>query len=149
VEINKSQKRLFIILGIVILYLVYDVISNFDSYTSFYGEKKSAPVITAVKKDSIVTAVKEKEIDYLADWGKDPFYMVITSGPKRNVKRNYKPKLQLYAISYKGDQSAALINDNFLKVGALVEGYRLQKIEKNQVTLSDGKNTIKLKLVNY
>jgi len=65
------------------------------------------------------------------------------------VQRTYTPKLDLYAISYKGDQSAALINDNFLKVGDMVAGYKLQKIEKNQVTLSDGKRTIRLKLVNY
>ena len=148
-EITKSQKRLFILLGILICYLIYDVIANWETYSKFYSGEKAKPVQAAVKKDSTKIVSEQKEVDYLADWGKDPFYMVITSGPKRNVKRTYTPKLDLYAISYKGDQSAALINDNFLKVGDMVAGYKLKKIEKNQVTLSDGKRTIRLKLVNY
>ncbi len=149
-EITKSQKRLFILLGILIVYLIYDLITNMESYTKFYSGDKAKPAEVAAKKDSTKEVENQREIDYLAEWGKDPFYLSFTAGPKkRSIKKDYTPSLQLYAISYKGDQSAALINDKFLKVGAIVEGFVLQKIEKNQVTLSDGKKTIKLKLVNY
>jgi len=150
VEITKSQKRLFILLGIIVLYGIYDIIANYDTYSSFYTSDKPKAAVTAAKKDTVKTAVVQNEIEYTAGWGKDPFYKVIVQRTaKKKVKRNFAPKLQLYAISYKGAQSAALINDNFLKVGAMVSGFRLQKIEKNRVTLSDGKKTITLKLVNY
>jgi len=40
-QITKSQKRLFILLGLVLVYAVYDISSNFDTYSGFYSDKKT------------------------------------------------------------------------------------------------------------
>lgn len=149
-EITKSQKRLFIFLGIVLAYGVFDFFSNMDTYMSFYTAKEEEPILTVTQEDSSKNVLEEKEVEYLADWGQDPFHIsmvVAKAGVK--AKNKYIPKLKLYAISYKGAESAALINDKFLKVGGMIAGYHLIHIKKNEVTLSDGKKTLKLKLVKY
>lgn len=149
-EITKSQKRLFIILGIVLAYAIYDFISNSDTYFKFYsGNKKEKTALTS-PKDSTVKIQKKTNLTYKEKWGEDPFYIAeVIKLKKARKKREYRPKLQLYAISYKGDQSAALINDKFLKVGDLIEGFYLKRIEKNKVILSNGKKKIILTLVKY
>lgn len=149
-EITKSQKRLFIILGIVLCYAVYEFIGNSDVYFNFYSEDEKKPALVSTSEDSTHKVQPKVEHTYLAGWGKDPFYIPqVLKFKKAKKKKDYTPTLQLYAISYKGTQSAALINDKFLKVGAMIEGFHLKKIEKNRVTLSDGKRTIKLILVKY
>lgn len=149
-EITKSQKRLFIILGLVLLYAIFDFISNKDTYSKFYSGEEKKAVNVASLKDSTVKIQNKTNKSYLTEWGEDPFYIPeIMKITKRRRHKIYTPKLQLFAISYKGDQSAALINDKFLRAGDLIEGFYLKKIEKNRVLLSDGKKTIILTLVKY
>ena len=71
-EITKSQKRLFILLGIIVLYGIYDIIVNYDTYSSFYSSDKPKTAVTAAKKDTVKAAVVQNKIEYTAGWGKDP-----------------------------------------------------------------------------
>ena len=150
-EITKSQKRLFALLGIVLAYAIFDFFTNLDTYMGFYsGKEEEAPILTVTREDSVKNIHKEKAVRYFAGWGDDPFHipLVITKAAVK-IKKEYRPTLKLYAISYKGAESATLINDKFLRVGGMIAGYRLTDISKNEVTLSDGRKTIKLELVKY
>ena len=150
-EITKSQKRLFIILGIVLLYAVIDFINNKDTYLGFYGDQSTAKAVVATQKNTNQnSAPQEKASEYLAGWGKDPFYISPINKIRKRIKKQLtKPRLQLFAISYKGEQSAALINDKILHIGDLIAGYHVKNIKKNLVLLSDGKKTLELKLPTY
>lgn len=152
-EINKSQKRLFILLGLVLIYFVYDIISDWDTYAGFYTGKKTVTVQKAEEKKAENMPEEEVEQDrpYLAKWGRNPFYQkvqvkkaaVVTRKKKRSVRLN------LYAISIKDNNSVALINDRIVKIGDMIGGYTLKKINKKSVLLTDGAKAITLKLDTY
>ncbi len=151
-ELTKSQKRLLILLGFVLIYFVYDVVSNWDTYAGFYSGKKTVVRNKNNEKDKNKTAEQPEQNrqKYLEKWGRNPFYKKVER--KKTVKRSVqkrKIKLFLYAVSMKDNNSVALINDKVVKIGDIISGYTLQKIEKKQVTLSDGKNKIVLKLDTY
>ena len=139
-EINKSQKRLFIILGIVVAYGIWDFVSNMDTYANFYGGK--AETLTADQQQDQQTAelaIKKKySAEYLEKWGRDPFYKKVQKKVKKVVTRKPKIRLNLYAISEKENNSVALINDKIVKIGDMIGGYTLTRIGKKDVTLKDG-----------
>ncbi len=151
-ELTKSQKRLLIFLSLVLIYFVYDIITDWDTYAGFYGGKKKT-VQTQKKKNKNLpekASVKTREQSYLAGWGRNPFYEKPT--PKKVVSKKTKKKrinLHLYAVSMKDNNSVALINDRVVKIGDMISGFTLEKIEKKQVRLSDGKKTVVLKLDTY
>ena len=151
-EITKSQKRLLILLGLVLIYFVYDVATNWDTYAGFYSGKKTVvrKKDNGKDKNKTVQTEEQNKQKYLEKWGRNPFYKKVER--KKTVKRSVqkrKIKLFLYAVSMKDNNSVALINDKVVKVGDMISGYTLQKIEKKQVVLSDGKNKLVLKLDTY
>ncbi len=151
-ELTKSQKRLLIFLGLVLIYFVYDIITDWDTYAGFYsGQKKT--VQQQKKENQNVpekARIKVQNRAYLAGWGNNPFYE--KPKPKKAVSKKVKKRrinLHLYAVSMKDNNSVALINDKVVKIGDMISGFTLEKIEKKQVRLSDGKKTVVLKLDTY
>lgn len=148
-SLTKGQKRLLIVMAVVLAYGIFDVITNKDSYFSYYSTKKKDPKINQtnvvnpntpdVKKSSIRNA------KYLQTWGEDPFYNQRfvrrqSSGP---VIIQSEVQLNLKAISYSGTNSVVMINDRVLMAGDVIEGFKVVKIEPSRVTLSkDGENKI-------
>lgn len=151
-EINKSQKRMFILLGLVLIYFVYDIISDWETYSGFYTGKKTVTEQKAELKSVKATPEIEAEKDhsYLATWGRNPFYKKVEVRRTAKVtKRKRALKLNLYAISIKDNNSVALINDRIVKIGDMIAGYTLKKINKKSVVLTDGAKAITLKLDTY
>ncbi len=148
-EITKSQKRLFIILGIVVAYGIWDFISNMDTYTSFYSGKPKAASVTQQQSDqddAELAAQKKQSTGYLEKWGRDPFHKKVKKKVQKAVASKPKVRLTLYAISEKENNSVALINDKIVKIGDMIGGYTLIRIGKKDVSLKDGSKTITLKL---
>jgi len=151
-QITKSQKRLFILLGLVLVYAVYDISSNFDTYSGFYSDKKTEIQNNSqtAKIDSAKVIAEYTRKQYLEKWGRNPFYKKVEKKRvARIVKKQRKAKLILYAISIKDNNSVALINDKMVKIGDMIEGYTLKKIEKKKIILSDGTRNITLTLDAY
>ena len=151
-EITKSQKRLFIILGLVIIYFIYDIVSDWETYAGFYSGEKVA--VQQVDNKSQIKAEqnlkKEQDKQYLEKWGRNPFYKKIEKKKAvRVVKKTKTVNFKLHAVSMKDNNSVALINDKIVKIGDMISGYTLKKINKKQVILSDGQKTITLKLDTY
>jgi hypothetical protein len=141
-SLTKGQKRLLVVLAIVVAYGIFDVISNKDSYFGYYGgnkkEKKIKPANVVDVNIPEIKKVSNRNAKYLRTWGDDPFYN------QRFVRRKIshvpvqtKVQLNLKAISY-GENSVVMINDRVLMVGDVIEGYQIKKIEPGRVLLSKG-----------
>lgn len=141
-EINKSQKRLLILLGAVLLFAIYDFISNYETYTGFYsGNTEAKKVKKAEENQPAKNITRNIDRKFLNHWGRDPFFVVEKRTVRAARKVSKKPDLILQAISYQGSNTVALINDNIVQVGEMVAGYRVLKIDKNKVTLKNDSET--------
>ncbi len=150
VQLTKSQKILFILLGVVLAYAIFDFVTHKNTYVSFYSGQKDEAVGSAQSQQNTT----QKQIDPLqskvfAEWGSDPFLRKAEiKAQKRWKKKRARVKLKLKAISYRSDGSVALINDRIVKQGDVISGYRVIAIGTHSVTLSNGKRRIMLKLTN-
>lgn len=137
-KLTKSQKRLFIILGIVIAYAMFDFVSNREQYNKVYlsetNAKTSLIISPSIVKSSTIKAVPNKQ--HFA-WKRDPF---IRPGRKETVKRERiarpEVRLKLNAITYAADNSFVMINDIILMEGETIAGYRVEQIYKDKVKLT-------------
>ena len=148
-EVTKSQKRLFIVLGIVVAYAAYDFLSNKDDYDKMYAGKKEVVVKTNPNDKLQIIAMQQtrqiKDIDM--NFKRDPFYRDDIDKKIIKYKRHSKPKastLKLQAITYADANSFVMINDLILAEGEIVEGYRIEQIEKTRVRLSKNGKSIYL-----
>ncbi len=137
-KVNKSQKRLFIILGVVVAYAAYDFISNRSDYEVYSGGGKT--VVVKPSKNVILKAnvqkAQVKDLDF--KWKKDPFYRDDIPKKILKKKRRIKPKerpLRLQAITFSDQNSFVMINDLILSEGEYVQGYMVKKIERTRVKL--------------
>ena len=146
-KINKSQKRLLIILGIILVCTILDIIINPENYTYYFGgEGEEQPFV----EDSSFTVNVETKIEktsYNKNWNKDPFSPAVTVYRRSvSTKAGSLWQLHLKAISYGGKKSAAIINGNILKIGDKILGYRIEQIKPDTVIVSRGKSKFKLTL---
>ncbi|GAB4333806.1 MAG: hypothetical protein Kow0037_12160 [Calditrichia bacterium] len=140
-QLTKSQKRLLVVLAVVLAYAVFDITTNWDSYTGVYkgkrnkGKSKSSKIITPKK------IIKDSSFVYNKDWGKDPFYVKVKTSKKNKTLPKKRVPLKLIAVSSDGNTSVAMINDKILQVGESIAGYTVAKIEPTRVILKKGKDT--------
>ena len=139
-SLTKGQKRLLVVLAIVLAYGIFDVINNKDRYFSYYSDRKKDKKnnLTNVVDLNVpdINKVSDRNARYLQTWGDDPFYN--QRFVRRRVvtpRRRAEVQLNLKAISY-GENSVVMINDRVLMVGDVIEGYQIKKIEPNRVMLS-------------
>ena len=152
IQLTKSQKILFIILGIVLIYAVFDFIKNKETYLSFYaGQSTEIPAEEQAAEQETDQLLNDPlKIDLTSTWGDDPFLIKkkakkITKSSRKMVK---EPTFVLKGISFKPRGSVALINDRIVKEGDVIEGYKVIKIEEKRVILWDGKKRKILRLTN-
>lgn len=140
-KITKSQKRLFIILGLVLCYAVIDVFINLDQYKSLYvssdntSNQSSNPLIKSKPNQNIEVKTNSRIIKL--SWKRDPFK---SDKPITYRKKLEKPEkaqeLILQAITYSVNNSFVIINDRILQVGDKIGLYRVKKIYKDKVKLT-------------
>ncbi len=147
-KLTKSQKRLFIILGIVIAYAVFDFISNREQYSKVYlseTEAKTSLMIPPSRLKSAAIKDAPKKNNFV--WKRDPFIRLGQAKPpkkERIAHSNSKARLKLNAITYAADNSFVMINDIILMEGEVIAGYRVEKIYKDKVKLTKQGETIYL-----
>jgi len=147
-EVTKSQKRLLIILLLVVVYALYDFLQNKEDYEKMYsgkGKKQQSQITsTQVQLRTDQSTVQITKLDL--NWDRDPFFRddlkkEVVKAARVVVKRD--PKLELQAITYSEDNSFVIINDIILTEGEYVLGHRVERIDRSQVILSkDGKQVI-------
>ncbi|WP_456440859.1 hypothetical protein [Caldithrix abyssi] len=152
IQLTKSQKILFIILGIVLIYAVFDFIKNKETYLSFYaGQETESPVEQQAAQEETDQLLNDPlKIDLTSRWGDDPFLIKkqVKKVTKRSRKMVKEPTFILKGISFRPQGSVALINDRIVKEGDVIEGYKVIKIEEKKVILWDGKKRRILRLTN-
>ncbi len=77
-------------------------------------------------------------------WGKDPFYHSFRPGETSPIPG--KIKLHLLGILYREINAQALINNKIVREGDSVAGFTVEKITRDYVTLSNGKETVRLRV---
>jgi hypothetical protein len=140
-EIDKRQKRMLIVLGVVLAYAVFELITNSEQYFGYYMGSDKAEVQAASTNQVAVQTQTPKRPgvnEYDKDWGEDPFYIKVEK--KRRSGRKVRPtvRLNLSAISFGGGQPVAMINDEILSVNDVIAGYKVQAIEPKRVILVKG-----------
>ncbi len=150
IQLTKSQKILFILLGIVLAYAIFDFVTHKSTYVSFYSGQENENINSVQsQQDTARKQIDPLQTKLFAEWGSDPFIRQAEIKTKtRWKKRKTRVKLKLKAISYRSDGSVALINDRIVKKGDVISGYRVIAIGTHSVALSNGKRKIVLKLVN-
>lgn len=166
-NLGKRQIVLMIILGMVVTYALYDLLSPSDEpgKVPAPASKKSVPQVVDQSQvlHKQITALKEsngnpagKKQKHLvervnAGWKRDPFGMKVD----RNTMAGYPPSvkgiterrptgLNLTAISRKGNLAFVLINEEVLGPGESINGFQVDAIRDKSVVMS--KNNFKFTL---
>lgn len=142
---EKTRKTL--VFGSLVLSLIW-------AYFNFTGRKARRPADNRPRPAAVQTAVVPQEVLVLSPeaateyeaktWGKDPFYHARPAAPKRAVPD--KVRLHLLGILYREVNSQALINGRVVGVGDTLSGYRVDRIERDHVKISDGGKTVILRV---
>ncbi len=150
IQLTKSQKILFIILGIVLVYAIFDFVSHKDTYINFYsGNEQESTMPVQNTQTAAQKQADQLQASLFSQWGSDPFVRkVVVKSRKKYKRKRVRPHFKLKAISYRADGSVALINDRIVKKGDVIQGYKVVKIETKKVILWNGKHRIVLKLTN-
>lgn len=142
---TKSQKRLFLILAIVVSYAVYDLLTA-QPKTKIASKQNSSQTDESKLGDSgSSTAVVQSVVPVsfpVSEWRRDPFRKKVVNPDPFNLSQVMGtilvPKLgnlRLTAISRNGNKSYALINDQIVSIGESMNGYKVVDIQSNQVIL--------------
>ena len=138
-KITKNQKRLFIILGLVLSYAIIDFVLNQDQYKSLYftsDKTSSQSSNTLVRQKPKMEVYRNRNLNELT-WKRDPFNSDLQIILRKKQKKQNKDKaLLLKAITYSGNNSLVIINDRILRVGDMIGDYKVQKIYKDKVKLT-------------
>jgi hypothetical protein len=146
-SMTKSQKRLIVVLLLVLAFAAFDFIKNSDEYFSFYSGEKTTERKTSGDTKIVRANVQgqgKKEQAYLQNWGRDPFFD--KSLVKTYVRVKREVPLILTAISYQGENSMVMINNKILTLGDQIEGFQVASIDETQVLLRKGDQTKILRL---
>ena len=154
--ITKSQKRLFILLAIVASYAVYDLLTSEPKNKKPATDKavQSVDAQKAQDPSSAVSNVQSIPVNFPATgWKRDPFRRDKENISRANLNKviesllSQRPgNLHLTAISKNGNQSYALINDQILSVGEIIDGYRVAEIRAANVVLKKNDHSFTLVL---
>lgn len=92
------------------------------------------------KKDSEIDSLRPK-VDFVGSVSKKPFYNFL----KKEIQKVFKaeeeqvvlaPNLAIQGLIWGGELPLAIIDNRVLKVGDVINGYTIDKIDKNGVVLS-------------
>lgn len=140
-EMDKRQKRMLILLGVVLSYAAFELITNSEQYFGYYFKSETSVEADKTADQAAVQTqvIQPKGITkYDKDWGEDPFFIKSAVKKQKTAKSTPQIRLTLSAISFGGGKPVAMINNEILGVGEQIEGYRIKSIEQTRVTLVKG-----------
>lgn len=163
---DKLNKRQIILIGVLLVVATYYVIDS-GMLTSARPAQSSSeapkPVNVAEAEKGDVDDVKKYtrvasllEFKWEDSWEKDPFFYVsadLLEGGKeeRLINRVFGPsdaerasEFRLTGISWVGNSGFALINENVVKEGDTIGGFRVEHVAFTHVILRQGSETIRL-----
>ena len=144
-KVTKSQKRLLLLLAIVIIYGIIDFVQNKDDYAQVYlGNNKVKPAQLASNINSLLIKKENRLPKIDLSWKRDPFVRIEDLQVSKVRTAAHKVSLILNALTFAAENSFVIINNVILKEGEVIEGYRVEKISQNRVKLTKNGNSIYL-----
>jgi len=136
-NLTKSQKRLAVILGIILLYAATDFFINREDYLQFYFSEQAK--IDTLTQQSIAEPARVTHPKLVTElkWKRNPFRELGIQPEIKKKKAPQKVKLILQAITCSENNSFVMINDLILKEGEFIAGCQIDKIYANRVRLSE------------
>ncbi len=154
---NQST-RTWVLFGILIVMIVYYVLSTFVFTDGSPAMNSDHPArsLSDINKSSggLVEAHSYPRLATVSSaWGADPFYYQSPDKEKGKLFGGLLNDLslpgsafQLKGIVWSNNVPTILINDEILKVGDEINGYRIVSAGKNYVTLRSSSETVQLTL---
>jgi len=143
----SKKTRKILVFGLLIGSLIW-------AYFNFSGRKPeratdNRPHPAAVQPAAITLAASVLSPQTVSEyegksWGMDPFYHAHKSEPGQAAPD--RVKLRLLGILYREIDAQALINGRVVREGDTLSGFRVERIERDHVEISDGGKTIILRV---
>ena len=152
----SSREKLY--LGIFAVTLVWGVWNFKDTLFGDSAKVESTPAATPQPVVAEATPAVIQRAGLIPDiaytppeWNRDPFHRKWRNAPTKIAPRGIiddeeKSDLKLTAVVIRPDVRYAVINGQILKVGQLIEGRKVMRIENSKVVLVDKGTEVTLKL---
>ncbi len=159
--LKKSEKRLLIILGVVVIgFLIYQFVLSGGKENNVIQQNVQNVAPTQVKSNTLLAGVVspnpveaniELPMEYFESWGRDPFFLIdnkpvpATSSNNGSVTtKESKPKPVLKGIFWKSNKPYVLLDDLILSEGEEAEGIKVEKVNGSEVLCSQGSQSFTL-----
>lgn len=139
-------------IGITVTLVIVFIFALFNSIRAVGKKTKAKPAAAAVtvknipisqqsagKSAKIIPLVSGQYIEE-AEWGRDPFSGRMYSSEKK------ASALRLIGIIWDEKEPLAMINERILKVGDMIQGKQIIRINSDSIVVDDGSKEIELKL---
>lgn len=158
ISLGKREKILMAALVPVIIYFLFDQ-GYFSGWGGIAAAVKTASPVEQIQNPQdelkkFTRVVKGTLIPSFLSWKNDPFFYLnddrgdiedIATGKTFGDKAQINPKgFDLEGISWVGKSGMAIIDGNMLKEGDQFRGYTVKNISVKQVTLTKGRETVRL-----
>ena len=144
---TKSQRTLALLVILIVVMIAFYAkagrsISPLAGYTSGRRPVEESPspsssVALAMPERLAQREAQRQRVTLLA-WGRDPF--------SRGTAAGQVSGLSLSGILWDASAPIAIINGQMVHVGEQCEGYRVTEITRDRVSVTDGTDTVQLRL---
>ena len=145
---KKSEKNLLIVLGVLLIPVTFLYI-DFGGNNGTQAEEKKSPS-NPMEEASLIMAMipgggKSPQVVTLSRWGRDIFNLVENTVAKSQVV-NVEARFFLSGIMTSGFVRSAIINDEIVTEGQIIDRYLVESILEDMVILSRNQKKLVLSL---
>ena len=144
---KKSERNLLILLGVLLIPVAFMYI-DFGGNNGSQAEEKKSPS-NPMEEASLIMAMipgggKSPQVVTLSRWGRDIFNLVENTGTSQVV--NTEAQFFLSGIMTSGFVRSAIINDEVVTEGQMIDRYIVESILEDMVILSRNQKKLVLSL---
>ena len=145
---KKSERNLLIVLGVLLIPVAFLYI-DFGGNNGTQAEEKKSPS-NPMEEASLIMAMipgggKSPQVVTLSRWGRDIFNLVENTSAKAQVV-NVEAQFFLSGIMTSGFVRSAIINDEVVTEGQMIDRYIVESILEDMVILSRNQKKLVLSL---
>jgi hypothetical protein len=146
--VKKSERNLLILLGVLLIPVAF-LYLDFGGNNGTQAEEKKSPS-NPMEEASLIMAMipgggKSPQVVTLSRWGRDIFNLVENTVAKSQVV-NVEARFFLSGIMTSGFVRSAIINDEVVTEGQMIDRYIVESILEDMVILSRNQKKLVLSL---
>ena len=145
---KKSERNLLIVLGVLLIPVAF-LYLDFGGNNGTRTEEKKSPSNPMQEAALIMSMIpgggKSPQVVTLSRWGRDIFNLVENTGAKPQVV-NVEAQFFLSGIMTSGFVRSAIINDEIVTEGQIIDRYLVESILEDMVILSRNQKKLVLSL---